>query len=274
LRCIHCDQAFPIIEGVPLLFPSASLPDHIRQDEERRRKGNDLRPSPTGGAYHWQEYGIADLLRPLTEAREILLFGCGDAGERQYLNELGYESIASDLVRSAGTDFLADGHCLPVHDAAFDVVLTMQVLEHLHSPWLAIQEIARVMRPGSWLVGSVAFLKPYHDSYFHMTYRGVMRLLASSGLKVDKISGAQSLTYTLYGSLVPLGTRQISRFVYGAADRLLGTLRAKAWSISRGLDPNQPTDRFDEELALSFRDFEKLRFAPAVVFRARKLVED
>jgi hypothetical protein len=149
----------------------------------------------------------------------------------------------------------------------------MQVLEHLHSPWEAVREIARILRPGGWFVGSVAFLKPYHDSYFHMTHKGVIRLLETYGLHIDKIAGAQSLMYTLYGKLVPLGSRSISRFVYGAVDRLLITVRSRLWQVHTGLAPDQPTDRFKEGMPLSFIDFEKLRFAPAIVFRAQKMCE-
>lgn len=229
--------------------------------------------SATGGAYHWQTYSISDLLPAAATAKEVLLFGCGDAGERLNLHELGFETVAFDIARSSGADFLADGHCLPVQDASFNMVLSMQVLEHLHAPWEAAQEIARVLEPGGWFIGSVAFLKPYHNSYFHMSHKGITHLLATNGLTVDTLVGAQSLTYTIYGSLAPLGTRAISRFVYGGVDRLLSGLRAKVYSLGRGIDPDQPTDRFDEDIPLSFRAFEKLRFAPAVVFRAQKITK-
>jgi SAM-dependent methyltransferase len=226
---------------------------------------------PRGGAYHWREYHVQELLPPAAEAKQVLLLGCGDAGERFYLSKLGFETVAFDIAPTSGADFLADAHHIPLRNEAFDVVLSMQVLEHLHSPWLAVREITRVLRPGGWFVGSVAFLKPYHGSYFHMTHKGTVHLLTSHGLDVDKLMGAQSLTYTLYGTLLPLGTRSISKFVYGTMDRLLSSLRARLWSLRTGLDPDQPTDRFDEVSRLSFRAFERLRFAPAVVFRAQKV---
>ena len=153
-----------------------------------------------------------------------------------------------DIKRTSGTDFLANAHRLPLEDETFDLVLSMQVLEHLHSPWIAVQEVARVLRPGGSFTGSVAFLKPYHGgSYYHMTHRGVMHLLASCGLEVDRIEGAQSLTHAVFGMRIPLGTSSMKRFVYGGFDALLDSLRARFWSWRTKMDPDRPTDRFATE---------------------------
>lgn len=272
LRCMDCSQAFPIVEGLPLLFPAADLPALARQDEERRRHGLQGPKKDSGGMYHWREYHIEDFLPAPSVGMEALLLGCGDAAERPYLERLGLETTAFDIKRTCGTDFLADAHRLPFHDEAFDLVLSMQVLEHLHSPWTAVQEIARVLRPGGQFIGSVAFLKPYHGgSYYHMTHKGVTHLLCSHGLQVDRIEGAQSLTYSVYGGLIPLGSRRFRRFFYGAWDQLLRGLRAKVWSLITHIDPDSATGRFEVGgLPLSFRAFDRLRTAPAVVFRALK----
>ena len=170
-----------------------------------------------------------------------------------------------------GTDFLADAHTLPIRDSAFDVVLSMQVLEHLHSPWVATAQIARALRSGGWFVGSVAFMKPYHRSYYHMTHLGIKHLLESHGLEVDKLAGAQNVVHSIAGSLVPLGPRPVSRAVYGAMDRMIAAGRATLWSLSRRIGADQPTDRFGAQIPLSFREFDKLRTAPVIVFRARKV---
>jgi SAM-dependent methyltransferase len=178
--------------------------------------------------------------------------------------------VAFDIRRSAGTDFLADAHRLPLDSGSFDVAISTQVMEHLHSPWIAAAEIARVLRPGGWFIGSVAFLKPYHDSYFHMTHKGVMHLLRSVGLEVDRVMAAQSITYTLYGGMLPVGSRPLRRTLLGAVDRVLFGSRALAWQLTRRVGADEPTDRFHAGVPLSFRQFDRLRNAPAVVFRARK----
>lgn len=223
----------------------------------------------SGGAYHWQEYGIDDIL-PREAGGTVLLLGCGDASERPYLRERGYRTVGLDVKPSGRPDLLADAHALPFGPGSFDGVLSMQVLEHLHSPWIAVEEISRILKSGGWFVGSVAFLKPYHGSFFHMTHDGVLTLLRDAGLETDHIHGAQSLTYTMYDWLLPIPSRSWRRRLLGAVDGVLWWLRSLVWWLTRQVDPDRPTDRFDGELKFSFRAFDKLRFAPAIVFRARK----
>lgn len=223
-----------------------------------------------GGRYHWEVYRIEELLPPASAGREVLLLGCGDGGEKEELGRLGFRSWGLDIKRAPGTDLVGDAHALPFRRGNFDVVLSMQVLEHLHSPWIAVEEVARVLKPGGFFIGSVAFLKPYHASYFHMTHDGVRALFARAGLAMDHASGAQSLAYTFLGSLLPFGSRPLRRGVLGWIDRLALGARAAAWSVTRKTSPKRPTKRFDEALELSFSTFDKLRYAPAVVFRGRK----
>jgi SAM-dependent methyltransferase len=226
--------------------------------------------SSGGGAYHWREYNIQKLLPDPSDAKDVLLVGCGDGGERPYLHSLGYRTLAFDVRKSSAVDFLGDAHCLPVPDASFDIVLSMQVLEHLHSPWIAIHEMSRVLRPGGFCLGSVAFLKPFHASYFHMSHQGISELLGQAGLEVETIHGAQSLTYSMLGAMLPLGSRSLRRALLGALDGAILALRAFIWSLTRRLDANEPLDRFATPVPTSFRQFDRLRFAPAVVFRGRK----
>ena len=126
------------------------------------------------------------------------------------------------------------------------------------------------MKPGGWFIGSVAFLKPYHGSYFHMTHEGVHELLSQAGLQTDTLFGAQSLTYSLYGGMIPGVSRRTKRKVMGSIDQLLFAVRLNIWRYTRRKNPDAQFCRSADSLPLSFRDFDRLRFAPSVVFRARK----
>lgn len=233
-----------------------------------------MRRAIRGGAYHWHEYDIASLLPPPGgEDRTALLLGCGDGAEKPYLQEAGFRPIGIDVRRlPGGADAVADAHCLPLTQACMDLVLSMQVFEHLRTPWTAAREVARVLRPGGWFVGSVAFLKPYHQSYFHMTHRGIVALLSQAGLVTDRLSGAQSLTFSIYGAMIPGLDLRTKRTLLGTFDRLLFGSRSLVWRVARRKDPRRASDRFGEEIPLSFRTLDRLRYAPAVVFRARKPV--
>lgn len=268
LNCTGCAQSFPMVRGTPCLLPVSML--EVDASDSTVSPPDGITEHSKGGEYHWEAFGIEDLLPATGADREVLLVGCGDAGERSRLEGMGFRVTGFDIYWSPGTDFLGDAHRIPLADESYDLIITMQVLEHLHSPWVAVEEMARVLRPGGWLIGSVAFLKAYHSSYFHITHYGMTRLLEGAGLEVDVLRGAQSLTYSLYGGLLPIGSPSWRRKAGAAVDRLLGWMRAKYWASTRRFSPDEPTERFAAAIPLTFREFDKLRFAPAVVFRARK----
>lgn len=228
------------------------------------------RRATRGGIYHWREHGIEAFLPPAESGSRALILGYKDGGERSCMEQLGFNPIGLDIRMYAGVGLLGDAHRLPLRDGVFDVVLSVQVLEHLHSPWIAIHEIARVLRPGGCFVGSVALLKPCHNSYFHMTHLGVKHLLEIAGMKAEKFDGAQGPVFSLADKLVPVGNRAFRLTVFGAVDRFIARARACAWARGNDENPDHPTTLFGEDPPLSYRTFDRLRWAPAVVFRARK----
>jgi SAM-dependent methyltransferase len=85
-------------------------------------------------------------------------------------------------------DVVADAHALPFADATFDFVFSLAVFEHLHSPWIAAQEITRVLRPGGRVFTLCAFMQPLHgypDHYFNATESGLRRLF-SEGFDIER----------------------------------------------------------------------------------------
>ncbi len=97
-------------------------------------------------------------------------------------------------LRYAGVDYtspkaniLADAHALPFSDASFEFVISYAVLEHLHNPYMAVSEVARVLAPQGLFFGAVSQGEPFHDSYFHHTPFGVLALLQASGFTVRRI---------------------------------------------------------------------------------------
>jgi SAM-dependent methyltransferase len=272
LRCTSCGEDHPRVHGVPVLFESGIRTKQVAAAERTKPGPVRGRKPSRGAAYRWREYGIEALIPPSESGPDVLLLGCGDGGEVPYLTRLGFNPTGFDVRRSDSTDFLADAHRIPLEDESYDVVISMQVLEHLHAPWVAVSEVARVLRPGGCFLGSVAFLKPHHGSYFHMTHAGVSILLERAGLQPDYLAGAQSLTYTLYGGLLPFGSRPVKRAVLGAIDRMIASVRARAWSIARRVSADAETNRFQQQLPMSFRQYDRIRRSPAVVFRAHKPV--
>jgi predicted SAM-dependent methyltransferase len=64
-------------------------------------------------------------------------------------------------------DYVSDITAIPVHDHSYDIILCTEVLEHVPEPIAALQEMARILKPGGRLfitapLGSGLHQVPYH----------------------------------------------------------------------------------------------------------------
>ena len=79
-----------------------------------------------------------------------------------------YEQLLGGASRIVGFDVPGNAHAdlhgsidaLPVEDASFDVVLCLQVLEHVPDPAAAVRELRRVVRPGGRVLASTHGVYP------------------------------------------------------------------------------------------------------------------
>jgi len=65
------------------------------------------------------------------------------------------------------TDIVADAHELPFKSNTFDLFFAMNVFEHLRQPFIAADEVLRVLKPGGKLHLHTAFLQPLHEEPVH-----------------------------------------------------------------------------------------------------------
>ena len=111
---------------------------------------------------------MSEITARLPNGGDVLDLGCGQRDQSAPLEYLGFQYVGVDYSNPAA-DLFADAHALPFAAASFDCILSYAVLEHLHNPFLALNEVARVMRPGAWFIGTVSQGEPFHSSYFHHT---------------------------------------------------------------------------------------------------------
>ena len=113
----------------------------------------------------------------------VLDVGCGDRP---------YEPIFADAAEVVGFDRPGNGfadlhgeiEAIPVEDRAFDVVLCLQVLEHVPDPAAAVRELRRVVRPGGRVLASTHGVYPFHpnpEDYWRWTHTGLERLFHENG---------------------------------------------------------------------------------------------
>lgn len=263
------DRTYPVINGVPVM-----LLDKTSQDREAEKlQSKKYKLGFSWALSHWDDLKIHSLLgQAIPEKNMLLNFGSGSPQEKQKMIEQGYRVVSIDINAGyAGVDIIGDGHCLPLFDKTFNVVSAFEVLEHLHEPWTAIKEINRVLENGGTFVGSVAFLKQFHHSYFHMSYWGVKKLIEYGGFELEVIYGGQNIFSRLVSMILPLGPSKFSKSVYDILNNSLMYFRKKYWSIKRKTPYTEKMDKFDKNVKFSFEEYDKIIYAPTVLFRARKV---
>lgn len=107
--------------------------------------------------WHRERRAILDReVRRLGPPGRALDVGAAGGGNCEVLRSRGWKAIAADysavateIARERGLDALrADARDLPLSGDTFDLVIAMDVLEHIDEDNLASEEIARVLKPG------------------------------------------------------------------------------------------------------------------------------
>jgi ubiquinone/menaquinone biosynthesis C-methylase UbiE len=113
------------------------------------------------------EYGVWRRLEALQslaslKGKTVLDVGCGFgayglAAERCGANMSVGVDVSREYIKKSALSLrvLADAHALPFRDACFDVVLMVEVLEHLPREIEALREAGRVMKRGGLLLLTV-----------------------------------------------------------------------------------------------------------------------
>lgn len=143
----------------------------------------------------------------------------------------GSEGSIKNMLRSMGADVqLAPGYPqldvekLPYPADSFDVVVLDQTFEHLKHPWIAVEQIAKVLKKGGVCICTSVFIYPLHHGgdygdYYRFSPEGFRELF--EGFKVVSSEGWGSgevlkLVYD-HSERGPEGTAPVS---VAAADRM------------------------------------------------------
>lgn len=127
--------------------------------------------------------------------------GCGDGRYIASLPALGPipdrvvgTDIADSILRTAHEAAAAAGvdaelvranlEALPFPDDSFDLVLCVQVIEHLLAPAIGVKELARVLRPGGRLILSTDHERNLVSRVLNLPRRALVRLLGLRGRRL------------------------------------------------------------------------------------------
>jgi ubiquinone/menaquinone biosynthesis C-methylase UbiE len=166
----------------------------------------------------------------------MLDLGCGETKQKPHFTKAGFKYVGLDYTSNQAT-LLGDAHALPFKNACFDFVFSRSVIEHLQYPFLALNEVYRVMKPNSKLIGSAAFLEPFHgNSFYHSTHLGLLNCFENAGFTVEHISPQPAwdvLTAQASMSLFPKMPYILSRALVAP----LRSLHRIWWKIGAQMNP-------------------------------------
>lgn len=143
--------------------------DHLREVYEQRGEGEYAKPFVPDPALDRKFDVLTQEIENLLPADSYLDAGCGDGRFLAALPARGAlpervvgVDIADSILATARRATAAAGfepellranlERLPLRDAEFDLVVSIQVLEHLLDPAAGIRELARVLHPGGTLL--------------------------------------------------------------------------------------------------------------------------
>lgn len=169
------------------------------------------------GAHYWWLVGkyriVMDQISRHISPRgglRILDIGCGPGYTLDRLRDFGqcvgvdYSPDAARFCQERGYSevVVADAQALPVADGTFDLVVSLDVMEHLEDDATAAKEVFRVLKPGGLLVMTVPtfmLLWGDHDEmYLHKRrYRlpQIRALVEGAGFQMRKLSHMEPLFF-------------------------------------------------------------------------------
>lgn len=176
LVCCKCGRNYPVIDGIiDLYLPEKSIMtqavDMKNQYEIRGEFEHDLTT----------EKERIDITVELAEGDTLLEIGSAGGEMTADLSKKIPNIIASDIslayLRQAKKIVVSakfvrlDIHELPFDDESFDCVICTEVLEHVYSPYKALDEIHRILKPKGSLILSVPNNMIFIRIFWHLMKR-------------------------------------------------------------------------------------------------------
>ena len=105
------------------------------------------------------------------KVEKVFEIGCGSGATLSHIKKNGFASwvggmeLVGNVVQAGkmNIDLLLEGNIeetdIPLDEASIDVILCLDVLEHLIDPWAAVAKLKRYLKPGGIIIASLPNVK-------------------------------------------------------------------------------------------------------------------
>ena len=271
IHCAACGQAFPVTRGIARFVPASNYAESFgfQWNRHARTQLDSHSGLPISHDRLWAALGgKCDL-----SGQRILEAGSGAGRFTEVLAASGADlvtfdySSAVDANRSNQTPssalhyFQGDIFNIPLHEASFDKVLCLGVIQHTPDPEAAFRSLARFVRPGAQLVVDAYTRSPTAWLQWKYLLRPLTRRMKKEAL--------YRVVETVTPPLVPVA--KLLRRVGGRAGARLAPIVQYAhlglppqlnlqWAILDTFDMYSPTHDHPQSLASVTRWFKDLGF--------------
>jgi SAM-dependent methyltransferase len=108
------------------------------------------------------EKGVAEINKDRRVER-ILDIGQRGRGAASLFPSKTFETV--NINAASNPTIVADAHETGLPRGSAGAILSLSLLEHCHSPHIAVQEMERLLMPGGYILVTVPFMHPYHGGY-------------------------------------------------------------------------------------------------------------
>jgi uncharacterized protein YbaR (Trm112 family)/SAM-dependent methyltransferase len=163
LVCEGCTRVYPVVRDVPILLPDPIAP------QIREAAGLPVRTE-------YDPWIHRQVLQSLADDQIALDAGSGDIA----LDHPGI--VRMDIRLGPHVDVVGDALALPFKSSSLDFVFSLALVEHLPRPFVAADELGRVLRPGGCVYAECNFIFAYHGHprhYFNASLDGIREMFRS-----------------------------------------------------------------------------------------------
>ena len=125
---------------------------------------------------------------------KLLDLGCGSQPFRKLMKAntttyIGLDLGSPDMEQRA--EVIGSASDVPFKTGSFDTVLCTEVIEHVSEPWLVMDQISRVLRPGGVLILTSPLIARIHGAprdFYRFTPYGLEHMASKVGIETVSIS--------------------------------------------------------------------------------------